>query len=233
MAATDILGFLWNSSGDRTFSINDPGVGSFEVDILDQETHEWSREITNNPIENGSPVGDHIIRQPEKITISGMISNAPISGVFTQISNAIDNGFDGNDRVQQAIDQLYAMWESDGLITIYTKNRMYTDMLISNITIPRRVQDGEAVNFTISAQHVRIVSTATTELPPGVGVKKETSASGKAGKSNSPEQSTANRATPNKDIGKSTGSILSQATDGLSSAGSKLSDYLKGKIGAL
>lgn len=78
-------------------------------------------------------------------------------------------------------------------------------MLIQHINLPRRVEDGDAVNFTIDAVQCDIVSTATTELPPGVGVKKSgngTSGTSKAGTSNSSDPATANRATPTKDNGK-------------------------------
>jgi hypothetical protein len=231
--ATDVLGFLWNTAGDATFKITDPGVGNLEFDTLDQETHEWNRDVTMNPVENGSPISDHIIRQPKKITVAGMISNSPITGVLTQLSNVIATGFDGEDRVNTAIKLLDSLYLSNELVTIYTKNYTYENMLIQSINIPRRVEDGDAVNFTVDALQVNIVSTATTELPPGVGVRKtdasKSGSSGKAGTSNSMDRATANRATPTKNNGINTGSILSQLGDGLSGAGGKLGDYL-GKI---
>lgn len=230
--ATDVLGFLWNTSGDSTFRLNDPSIGNLEFDTLDQETHEWNRDVTMNPVENGSPISDHIIRQPRKLTVTGMISNAPVTGVLTQLSNAIANGFDGEDRVNTAIKLLDSLYVSNELVTIYTKSYTYENMLIQHINIPRRVEDGDAVNFTIDAVQCNIVSTATTELPPGVGVKKSgngTSGTSKAGTSNSSDPATENRATPTKDNGKNTGSILKQASDGLSGASGKLGDYL-GKI---
>lgn len=169
--ATDVLGFLWNTSGDSTFRLNDPSIGNLEFDTLDQETHEWNRDVTMNPVENGSPISDHIIRQPRKLTVAGMISNAPVTGVLTQLSNAIANGFDGEDRVNTAIKLLDSLYVSNELVTIYTKSYTYENMLIQHINLPRRVEDGDAVNFTIDAVQCDIVSTATTELPPGVGVK--------------------------------------------------------------
>lgn len=228
--ATDVLGFLWNSSGDSTFRLNDPGVGNLEFDTLDQETHEWTRDVTMNPVENGSPISDHIIRQPKKITVAGMISNAPVTGVLTQAANALDTGFEGEVRVNTAIKLLDSLYLSNELVTIYTKNYTYENMLIQGINIPRRVDDGDAVNFTINAVQANIVSTATTEVPPGVGVRKTDGAS-KAGTSNSADPATANRATPTKNVGKNTGSILSKALDGLSGSGGKLQEYLGNIIG--
>lgn len=219
--ATDILGFLWNTTEDKTFRLTDPSIGNLEFDTVDQITHEWNRDVTKNPVENGSPIGDHIIRQPKGITITGMISNAPIAGVLTQISNAITSGFDAEDRVAAAFKLLDQLYKSDELVTIYTKYHSYVDMLITNIQIPERPENGEAIVFTIEAVHVRIVETATTNLPPGVGIRKTGTGNTpgkKAGTSNSLDKPTANRNTPNKDIGKNNGSIGKQALDGITKA---------------
>ncbi|MFA1238729.1 phage baseplate protein [Serratia odorifera] len=216
--ATDILGFLWNTTEDNTFRLTDPSIGNLEFDTVDQITHEWNREATRNPVENGSPIGDHIIRQPKGITITGMISNAPIAGILTQVSNAIASGFDAEDRVAAAFKILDQLYNSDELVTIYTKYHAYEDMLITNIQIPERPENGDAIVFTVEAAHVRIVETATTELPPGVGIKKAGSGNTpgkKAGTSNSLDKATANRATPNKDIGKNNGTVAYNLKEGV------------------
>ncbi|HGM5832515.1 TPA: phage baseplate protein [Serratia marcescens] len=227
--ATDILGFLWNTAEDKTFRLTDPSIGNLEFDTVDQITHEWNREVTRNPVENGSPIGDHIIRQPKGITITGMISNAPIAGVLTQISNAITSGLDAEDRAAAAFKLLDQLYKSDELVTIYTKYHSYVDMLITNIQIPERPENGEAIVFTIEAVHVRIVETATTQLPPGVGIKKTGSVNTpgkKAGTSNSLDQPTANRATPNKDIGKNNGTTAYQIKGGVEDLLNKAANLL-------
>lgn len=194
----DILGFLFDASGGGHFKVSDPAVGFLEVDCVDQETHEWSNDVTTNPVENGSPIGDHIIIQPDRITIAAFVSNAPIMGILDGVTSLFTEGISAEDRTQAAFSKLYQLRESKQLISIYTRYRLYTDMVITNISVPRRADDGDAINFTIEAIHVNIVSTGTTTLPPGVGVQK-TGAS--AGKSNATEAATQRRATPGKDIG--------------------------------
>lgn len=194
----DILGILFDASGGGHFKVADPTVGFLEVDCVDQETHEWTNDVTTNPVENGSPIADHVIIQPDRITIAAFISNAPVLGFLDGISSFITDGFNGEDRTQAAFTKLYQLRESKALISIYTRYKLYTNMVITNISVPRRPDDGDAINFTIEAIHVNIVSTATTTLPPGVGVQKT---GANAGKSNATDSSTQKRATPGKDIG--------------------------------
>lgn len=209
MASTDLLGFIWNGSSDKTFRIEDPDIGSLEFDSIDAEVHDWQRDVTQNPVENGSPVADHIIDRPRNLTITGMISNSPIDGSNIFLGgNLLDT-----DRVAEAFQVLNALYKSKALITIYTRYANYIDMAITSINIPRSPEQGNAIVFTIQATQVRIVTTQTTTLPPGVGVKKQSDSSGKAGTSNSKDSATQKRAGENKNNGKSTTEVSTTEVD--------------------
>lgn len=198
----DILGILFDASGGGHFKVADPTIGFLEVDCVDQETHEWTNDVTTNPVENGSPIADHVIIQPDRITIVAFVSNAPILGFLDGMSNLLSDGLTSEDRTQKAFTTLEQLAKSKSMVTIYTRYKQYTNMVITNISIPRRPDDGDAINFTIEAIRVNIVSTATTTLPPGVGVQKT---GPNAGKSNATDSATLRRATPGKDIGSTGG----------------------------
>lgn len=205
----DILGMFLGGS-NRTFSMTDPTAGVLEVDTLEQETHEWNRDVTESPVENGSPIADHVIQQPLKLTITGFISNAPVTGFLEGAVSLVTDGFSSENRVQAAIDKLYSFYASKELVTIYTRYKLYQNMLITNISIPRRPEDGDAIQFTIDATEVRIVSTATTKLPEGVGAKKT---GVDAGKSNATDAATQKRATPERNLGNNTTLNSSKASE--------------------
>ena len=195
----DLLGFIWSGEGDKHFNLVDPAVGNLEFDCLDSETHEWAREVTTNPVENASPIADHIIEQPDQITITGMISNAPIRGYLEQIGGIIDGSIN-DDLVAQAFAKLDDLRKSHELVTIYTRYRTYENMLIQSISIPRSPDNGDAIVFTLQAIQVRIVTSQSTSLPKGLGVKKTGTG---AGKSNSKDKQTKNRAGQEVNNGKS------------------------------
>ncbi|WP_158782503.1 phage baseplate protein [Pantoea sp. BAV 3049] len=231
MAFTDLLGFLWNSNSTSTFSLSDESVGNLEFDSIDSETHDWQRDVTQNPVENGSPVADHIIERPRNLTVTGMISNTPVNG--SNIFNSLVNGFNEEDAVAKAFSTLDALYKSKSLVTIYTRYAVYENMVITSINIPRTPDVGDAIVFTIQATQVRMVSTQTTSLPEGVGVKKQTDSSGKAGTSNSLDEATKHRAGGNQSLGKASSDVgtLEGLTKGIGNATDKLKNTLSEAIG--
>lgn len=195
----DIIGFLWHGAEGKHFRLSDPSVGNLEFDCLDAETHDWKRDVTTNPVENASPIADHIIDQPDGLTITGMISNAPVMSYVAQFEEMVSGIHD--DRISRGFDLLDNLRKSRELVTIYTRYRTYPDMLIQSISIPRTPDNGDAIMFTLQAIKVRIVTSQTTSLPKGLGVKKTT------GKSNSKDANTRKRAGENKDNGKASQDI--------------------------
>jgi len=56
-----------------------PGkIGIIELDATVRESHEYTNTLTEFPVEKGFNINDHVIRQPEKLTIEGFITNTPI-----------------------------------------------------------------------------------------------------------------------------------------------------------
>lgn len=233
MALRSLVGFLWNGTSDKDFGIADPKgvIASFEVDAVLSETTTFSREVTTNPVENGSPIADHIIKNPIELEIQAIVTDAPIKGLIENYTNAVDNLLKGSQYTADCFGALFQFWEYQGFLTVYTQYRAYENMVIENITIPRDPKDGEALVFNIRMVQVRVVSSATTTLPKGVGVKPN-------GKSNAAGK-TAHTATPNKDIGKNNGaeiddgaSILKRAGDSASSSISDIMSKVKGALGS-
>ena len=53
--------------------------GNIELDAMLDESHEWSADVTSNPVEDGAPVTDHVIEQADKLTIRGVVTDAPLN----------------------------------------------------------------------------------------------------------------------------------------------------------
>ena len=225
MAFTDLLGFLWNGSTDKKFSINDENTGSLEFDAIDSEVHDWQRDVTQNPVENSSPIADHIIERPRNLTVTGMISNAPVSGSSVFISGLVSSN--AEELVSQAFSKLDDLYKSKALLTIYTRYATYENMVITSINIPRAPDNGDSIVFTVQATQVRIVSTSTTQLPPGVGVKKQSDATGKAGTSNSTDADTKNRGGGTENNGKATSEVKNESIAHKVNVRAKMEEALK------
>ena len=191
-----ILGLLF---GDNIASTYIAQPASIELDVLLDETHEWSSEVTTNEVEDGVRITDHIRLLPDRLTFTGMISNTNLSGSFVniilgQISAFID-GAGGVDRMQTSFDLLRAMHEARTPVTVYTKWRVYENMALTSCSLPRNASIGQSIQFTLSFTQIRIVSTQTTDVPPGISAKKDAKEGGKTG-------DTAKKTSPQKDAGK-------------------------------
>ena len=56
-----------------------PMIGGIQVDVSIRETHSTSREISENPIEVGSDIADHVKKKPDEVSLEGVLSNLPSS----------------------------------------------------------------------------------------------------------------------------------------------------------
>jgi len=79
-------------------------LGNIELDANLEETHEWSALVTESPVEDGSPVSDHVIEQPDKLSIRGFISETPITASPSILG--IIGTSDASSRTQEIFDLL-------------------------------------------------------------------------------------------------------------------------------
>jgi len=170
----DILGFLFGNNVASTF-IAQPA--SIEMDVLLDESHEWTSDVTTNEVEEGTAIADHIRLMSDKLTISGMVGNTNLQGSFVDdIVGQIVGLVDGNgstDRIKTTFDLLRAMHEAQTTVTIYTKWHTYENMALTGLNIPRNAQIGKAIQFTMNFMAIRVVSTQAVDVPDGISKKKD------------------------------------------------------------
>lgn len=167
--------------------------GNIELDAALDENHEWSADATSNPVEEGAPVTDHVIEQSDKLKIRGFVTDSPLN-LSQSVSGLVNSGSVGN-RTQAVFDLLYDLIKIREPMTVYTKHRIYDNMVLTNVTIPRSAGVGEAIEFNAEFIHIRKVATQMVDVPDGINPKKDAKAGGANG-------STAKKAEPTKDAGK-------------------------------
>ena len=153
--------------------------GNIELDAMLDESHEWSAEATSNPVEEGAPVTDHVIEQADKLTIRGVVTDAPLNA-SSSILGFIGGGSADN-KTQTVFDLLDTLIKKREVLTVYTKHKTYSDMVLTNVTIPRSASVGEAIEFRAEFIHIRKVATQTVDVPDGVSAKPEAKAGGAGG----------------------------------------------------
>lgn len=153
--------------------------GNIELDAALDENHEWSAEATSNPVEVGAPVTDHVIDQSDKLKIKGFVTDTPLtsSQSLPQIS-----------RSQDVFDLLYELIKLKEPMTVYTKHRIYDDMILTNVNIPRTAGVGEAIEFSAEFINIRKVATQMVDVPDGINPKKDKKADAATGKKTEPQK---------------------------------------------
>lgn len=163
-------------------------VASVDFDALLEENHEWSNEVSTSPVENGSPVADHIIPNPDKFRCTAMISDSSIFG-FTDGST--------ESLTQSTFNLLRQLHLNREPITVFTKYFQYDDMAISSIGIPRSGVNGDSLQFSLEFVNLRIVNTQTTKVPEGISKKLDKKSTPAVQKKTDPQKTTgAKQATP-------------------------------------
>lgn len=85
MAFENITTFLFGSRPHGVIA-PDAGGGGLVVDAMVSEVHELSSQITNNEVEDGSQLSDHVRLMPIRLNLEGIVSKSPLT-IFSSAFN--------------------------------------------------------------------------------------------------------------------------------------------------
>jgi len=159
-------------------------IKDFIIDATLSENHTRTAQVTNNPVEKGADVTDHIQVSPIELTINVIVSESPldvgssvkgvgvatagaIAGSAAQIAAGAVLGLlnAGNNRVVDAYDLFTRMIESRIPFTVVTGLKEYESMVITSLSIDRDNTTGRALNFTMNLKQIRLVESAVVVIP--------------------------------------------------------------------
>ncbi|EBB5599876.1 phage baseplate protein [Citrobacter freundii] len=191
------VNFLFNDTSDTVFRIDGTNLASMTFDCVDNEQHHWSNTITEFPVEESVNISDNIKPNPRELTLTGFISNTPISGLVDELVNFTDRFLNGRKRTQDAYNQLKALSELKIPVTVTTRYEVYENMGLADVSIVRSAENGDALVVDLVFRQINIVSTQTGTVPEGIG---------KPGAQS--DNATKTRAGSKVDAGKSTGKVM-------------------------
>lgn len=141
-----IVNFLFGNRVSGGFSIE--GAVSFDAQLTIDEMHERSATVTEHPIENGSTISDHVIISPERLRLTGFVTDAS--------PRDAERG-----ATQSAFDALDAAASSGQLMQVITGRKTYQDMILIAADLPRERPD--SMQFSLEFVQVRLVSPEVVE----------------------------------------------------------------------
>lgn len=123
-------------------------IGSLEVTAFVSETHTRTNSATAYPVEVGADISDHIQDLPQEFNVTGIVEpvgdGANVPAAFVELENIM---------------------ATKELITVVSGLKVYENMYISSLSVPRNARNGGSLSFSASMRELRIVSSQAVEIP--------------------------------------------------------------------
>lgn len=135
-------------------------VGGLVFDAVFREHHESPAEVTEEPVETGVSVSDHMFLKPMRLTISAGVSDVTFQ------PKATDPWANASSRARYAFELLRYLQASFEPFDVQTGLKLYHNMVVSNITCEQDKDTAGAFIFEAELREVIIVSTQMVTYPP-------------------------------------------------------------------
>jgi len=164
-------------------------TSAMTLDCSVSESHDRSSIVTDNEVEDGASVTDHVRLNPIKLTIEGIITDSPISAIqslgglvaetFAQkktdnpvLASLAASGagsvigllFNSDRSPEAAFEALEELWQKREPFKVVTKLKRYESMVIESLTAPRSKEVGRALRFTMALKQIRILKKETVSI---------------------------------------------------------------------
>ena len=150
------------------------------LDAGETEGYRNTAASSDNPVETGANISDNVRPDPATLTVSGWITNYPVTLPITQVDGITQSAAplalaSGNVTVQKfsapfnrvnACDELLlGLWEAGTPLTVTTRLRSLSPAVITSYGVDRKAENGEALAVTLAFKVLRLVTTQTVAVP--------------------------------------------------------------------
>lgn len=129
--------------------------GSIVFDTIVQEDHRYTSKVTSYPIETGTIISDHILKDPDVVSLSGIVSDTPLN-ILAPFN-----------RSQAAFNQLVSLQARRIVVDVVTGIKVYKNMAITKLEVPRNINTGQTLTFNIEFQKIIYDDSVQLELNQG------------------------------------------------------------------
>ncbi len=149
-------------------TITSKTLGTIRIGVTIEEVYNDELQITEHPVEKGTPMTDHAFkRQPDVVLKCGW-SNADWSALLGSSVVTFDDF--GSTTQSSYIDGIYskllALQASCVPFDAVTSRRKYSNVLLQGLRVVHDAKTSGALMLTATLRQIRIVQTKATKLPP-------------------------------------------------------------------
>ena len=156
-------------------------VGSVELDLILDEDHSKSAQVTENPLQDGRAISDGIFLELQEGSLTGLVTNHSVK-LAEERAKQLDlqdsetlmseaENYQLENRAKQAWIDLKAVMDAKQPVTIVTSLEVYDNVAIINISTERNGDSGDALEIKVSFRQILTVSLMEHEVTAQVQPK--------------------------------------------------------------
>ena len=156
-------------------------VGSVELDLILDEDHSKSAQVTENPLQDGRAISDGIFLELQEGSLTGLVTNHSVK-LAEERAKQLDlqdsetlmaeaENYQLENRAKQAWIDLKAVMDAKQPVTIVTSLEVYDNVAITNISTERNGDSGDALEIKVSFRQILTVSLMEHEVTAQVQPK--------------------------------------------------------------
>lgn len=126
-------------------------TGRIFADVKISESHRYMSTVTDQTLEDGSSIHEHVIPQQPQVTLQIAETNNTIGSRFSR-------GFFGP---QQTFNKLVELWENSVPLTVTTQHKQYSNMVIANMPILHTAPYRNALQISIDLRQLEFTKLET------------------------------------------------------------------------
>ena len=156
-------------------------VGSVELDLILDEDHSKSAQVTENPMQDGRAISDGIFLELQEGSLTGLVTNHSVKRAEERAKQlelqdsetlmAEAENYKLENRAKQAWVDLKAVMDAKQPVTIVTSLEVYDNVAITNISTERNGDSGDALEIKVSFRQILTVSLMEHEVTAQVQPK--------------------------------------------------------------
>ena len=145
-------------------------IEGIQLDAVIRESHSNKVRTTDNPVELGADITDNAIIEPKLVSILAEVTDSPLgfqagNEIVDSVTGLFGSSTSNNiTRSEAAYNALLQLKEAREPIEIQTKLRLYTNMLIVDVSTSQDKDSSRSVLLNITAKEVFITDTEVVSL---------------------------------------------------------------------
>ena len=143
-----------------SYQIPEKSIGGFVIDVFREEKYNFSNDVTDIPVEDGSTASDHVVTKPCEIQISAFIGQAE----FVVMDGTPQAGGDPRARIRAAYHELLRLKNEGQPLDLVTGLGTFPNMVITSFDISREVETGADLPFDMTFKEIRVIKSETVKI---------------------------------------------------------------------